>query len=227
MSSFRIISIGALAAHPLWNERGSVRTGHCTTTLIVAGDMRMIVDPGLPPAAIAARLHERSGMRAEDITHVFLTGLDEDHGRGLPAFDRATWWLHEPELDAAAQRLTAQHEGASRHAGPHAAETQAALMHQLNRMKPAPDQLARGVDLFPLPGVSPGMCGVLLPQAGHTVLVCGDAVPTIEHAQQRKVLPGCWNVDQAMESFREALEIADLLIPGRDNQMMNWRHAPP
>jgi glyoxylase-like metal-dependent hydrolase (beta-lactamase superfamily II) len=227
MSSFRIISIGALAAHSLWNERAAVRTGHCTTTLVVAGDMRMIVDPGLPPAVIAARLNERSGLRADDITHVFLTGFDDDHVRGLPAFDRAAWWLHEPELDAAVERLAALREASARLADPAAAESLTMLLQRLDRMKPAPDQLARGVDLFPLPGVSPGTCGLLLPQAGQTVLVCGDAVPTIEHVQQRKVLPGCWDVDQAMESFREALEIADMLIPGRDNQMMNWRHARP
>ena len=33
-SSHRIISIGTLAAHPLWEERNDVRTGHATTTLI-------------------------------------------------------------------------------------------------------------------------------------------------------------------------------------------------
>ena len=56
---------------------------------------------------------------------------------------------------------------------------------------------------------------LLLPRA--TALICGDAVATVEHLQQGKVLPGCFNVDQARESFAEAVEIADLLIPGRDN----------
>jgi hypothetical protein len=31
------------------------------------------------------------------------------------------------------------------------------------------------------------------------------------------VLPECWNREQAIESFKEAIEIADVLIPGRDN----------
>jgi glyoxylase-like metal-dependent hydrolase (beta-lactamase superfamily II) len=174
---------------------------------------------------ITARLNERSGLRPQDITHVFLSGLDEDHCRGLTAFDRAVWWLHEPELEAAAERLAAQREATARLADPAAVESMTTLLQRLERVKPAPDQLGKDIDLFPLPGVSPGTCGVLLPLAGHTVLICGDAVATGEHVQQRKVLPGCCNVDQAMESFHEALEIADVLIPGRDNLLMNWRHA--
>ena len=59
---FRIISIGTLGAHPLWDERQPVRTGHATTTLIRSGDMTVIVDPGLPAPALKARLHERSGL---------------------------------------------------------------------------------------------------------------------------------------------------------------------
>ena len=85
----------------------------------------------------------------------------------------------------------------------------------------APDRLADGVDLFPLPGVSPGCCGLLLPMPQQTVLICGDAVPTIEHLEQGKILPSCWNREQAMESFKEAVEIADVLVPGRDNSMPN------
>ncbi len=36
-ATYRIISIGAFAAHPLWNEQGAQRTAHATTTLIEAG----------------------------------------------------------------------------------------------------------------------------------------------------------------------------------------------
>ncbi|MCR9075788.1 MAG: hypothetical protein NXI07_07100, partial [bacterium] len=72
---FRIISIGTLAANPLWDERSPVRTGHATTTLVRSGDMTLIVDPGLPAPALKARLHERSGLKPEQITHVYLTSF--------------------------------------------------------------------------------------------------------------------------------------------------------
>ena len=44
----RVISIGALSSHELWDEKGSLRTAHATTTLIRSGDRVILVDPGLP-----------------------------------------------------------------------------------------------------------------------------------------------------------------------------------
>ena len=55
----------------------------------------------------------------------------------------------------------------------------------------------------------------------RTVLIAGDAVATIEHLEQGKVLPHCVNLAQAQESFKEAIEIADVIIPGRDNIVLN------
>ena len=49
----------------------------------------------------------------------------------------------------------------------------------------------------------------------------GDTIATLEHLEQGKVLPHVGNLAQAQESFKEALEIADVLIPGRDNIMLN------
>ena len=46
---WRIVSIGTLSSHPLWSERGEVRTGHATTTAIKSGDAMLLVDPSLPP----------------------------------------------------------------------------------------------------------------------------------------------------------------------------------
>ena len=95
----------------------------------------------------------------------------------------------------------------------------------LRRCEPAPDSLLtdRGqrVDLFPLPGVTPGLCGLLIAGARFTTLVCGDAVPTSEHLEQGQVLSNAADVARARESFAEAIEIADLIIPGRDNLVVN------
>ena len=58
-ATVRIISIGALAANPHWGERGAVRPAHATTSLIVAGNAKILVDPSLPPQVIIPRLFER------------------------------------------------------------------------------------------------------------------------------------------------------------------------
>ena len=48
-----------------------------------------------------------------------------------------------------------------------------------------------------------------------------DKIYTKEHLEQGKVLPGCADREKAMESFQESIEIADLIIPGRDNLLVN------
>ena len=55
----------------------------------------------------------------------------------------------------------------------------------------------------------------------QTVLICGDVVATSEHMEQGQILASCWNRDKAMESFKEAIDIADVLVLGRDNAIPN------
>ena len=218
---FRVISIGTLAAHPLWEERLDVRTGHATTTLITAGEANVLVDPSLPAAALVARLGERSRLGPDEITHVFLTSADFLHRRALEAFPSATWLANKPELAAAIAQTAAQLQEAETGGD---AEFVRETEHQrtvLGRIDPASDVIVTGVDLFPLPGVSPGSCGLLLPLPRATVCICGDAIATVEHLKQGKVLPECYDVEQARASFAEVIEIADVLVLGRDNVVVN------
>ena len=231
---FRIISIGCLPAHPLWNERSPVRTGHATTTLISAGKRKILVDPGLPPQMLAARLNDRAGISPQDITDVFLTSFAPDVRRGLQLFDGATWHISETEREVVGVNIaTALKDLVMRRedqGGVAKDESLREILEQdiamLSKCKNAPDSLVERVDLFPLPGVSPGMCGLLLSHARHTVLVCGDAIPTVEHLEQGKSPSPVPDLQAAKASFEEALEIADLLILGRDNIVVNPTKRP-
>ncbi|MDG2423297.1 MAG: MBL fold metallo-hydrolase [Phycisphaerales bacterium] len=214
---YRVISLGTLAANTLWEEAGMVRTPHATTTLIMADSCRILVNPGLPAQVLHARLGERSPIQPGEVTHVFLTSLAEDHRRGLEGFEDAIWLAHEPELLHTRSQLEQAVEDARSHADDETVAICKARLAPLASIKPAPDQIVQGVDLFPLPGVTPGTCGLLLSQPRATVLVAGDAVPTSEHLEQGKVLPSCEDLEQARESFKEAIEIADVIVPGRDN----------
>lgn len=222
----RVISIGALAAHPLWNERAPVRTGHATTTLVRAGDTVILVDPGLPARALVPRLAERAGISARDVTHVFLTSFQPDTTRGLGAFEHATWWVAEAEREGVGVPLAAQLGHLADDADAETIELLSREVALLQKCAPAPDRLAEGVDLFPLPGTTPGTAGLLIVEPSRTTLVTGDAVATSEHLAQGKVLPGVTDVDAAKESFQEAIEIADWIIPGRDNLVANPLRGP-
>ncbi|MBL8990400.1 MAG: MBL fold metallo-hydrolase [Phycisphaerae bacterium] len=225
----RVISIGCLSANPLWGEKAAVRTGHATTTLVRVGPTVIVVDPGLPAPALAARLNERAGLSPEQVTHVFLTRFHPDTVRGLDLFPDAAWLISHEEREgigvplAETLRRTARADAES---GEPDVQTRAALERQINllqRCSAAPQRLADGVDLFPLPGVSPGLTGLLLAEEDRTTLVCGDSVATAEHLARAMVLPNCASVEAARTSFAEAVEVADLLVLGRDNIVFNDR----
>ena len=54
-----------------------------------------------------------------------------------------------------------------------------------------------------------------------TALIAGDAVATEEHLNQGRVLRGALDVAQARESLAEVVEIADVVVPGHDNVLLN------
>jgi glyoxylase-like metal-dependent hydrolase (beta-lactamase superfamily II) len=217
----RVISIGALDLHPLWGERVATRSGHATTTLIRSGGRAILVDPGLPAQALVPRLNERSGLTPDKITHVFLTSFHPHTRRALAAFPEATWWISETERETVGVPLAT----ALRDAMEANDEDTADALHKdvslLQRCAPAPDEIAERVSLFPLPGVTPGMTGLLVADAQHTLVVTGDAIPTVEHLTQGQAPRHATDVERARASLLEAVEIADLLILGRDNLVVN------
>lgn len=218
----RVISIGTLSSHPIRKEGPHTRTGHSTTTLVRSGDRVILVDPGLPAEALIARLDERVGLKPSQVTDVFLTSFHPDGRRAIEAFGGARWLIHGPERESIGVPMAAL----LRDADEQGIKGQAKDMllrdvSILRKFVEAPDELAPGVSLFPLPGVTPGMCGLLIAGTRHTTLICGDAVPTVEHLEEGKILPHVADVDKAKESLLEAIEIADLLVLGRDNVVVN------
>ncbi len=218
-----IVSIGTLSRNPLWQERVPVRTSHATTTLIrttAAEDdktpVTLLVDPSLPGDLLDARLFDRAGIHADAITHVFLTNWRPVHRRGLEKFAHAIWWMNPTEIEAATAALDAAAEHASREDQPldGLIEKEREL---LARVQSAPDSLATDVDLFPLPGYTPGQSGLIISEATRTTLIAGDAVPTAAHFSAGQVFPDCWDLEKAKESLLELFEVADIIIPGHDN----------
>jgi len=223
---WRVISIGVPDANELREERAPVRTGHATTTLIRADDKTIIVDPGLPGQVLEARLRERAGIEPGEVTHVFLTSFRPDVRRGLDLFEQADWFVSEREREAVGVPLVASYRDAEEEGEK---DLQAALeldIAILQRCLPAPDALAEQISLFPLAGVSPGLTGLVIAEPRFTVLIAGDAIPTVEHLEQGKIPKNAMDIEQARESFADAVEIADLMILGRDNVVVNPTKRP-
>lgn len=220
---YRIISIGSLNRHELWPDDAPPRPSHATTTLVRSGDHIILVDPALPPQIIIPRLAERAGLKPSDITDVFLTTFRPAHRMGLGAFEHAKWFVSEREREAVGAGLVEAFRQEEDQ------ETRAMIEGEIALMKkcaPAPDKLAEHVDLFPLPGYTPGTCGLLLAFPATTVMIAGDAVATSEHMEQGRVLRGCFDTEMAQESFIETMQIADVIVPGHDNVVVNPTRRP-
>jgi glyoxylase-like metal-dependent hydrolase (beta-lactamase superfamily II) len=166
-------------------------------------------------------LYERTGLTPEAIDTVFLTNFRPSHRAGLSAFPRARVLIHETERETIRPQLEQMRESIGVES-----EDARTITHELailEACEAAPDKLVEGVDIFPLPGFTPGNCGLLISLPTLTVLLASDAVATQEHFLAAQVLPESYDVKQAGESLREAYEIADMLIPGHDNIFINPR----
>lgn len=216
-----IISIGTLSRNRLWNETDARRTPHATTSLVRAGDRHILIDPGLPPPAIVARLFERTGLTPDRIDTVFLTNFRPSHRAALAAFPRARVIMNEVEQQAVRQHL----ERLIDQAPPQDIDrkTMQDELELLERIAPAEDKLAPAVDLFPLFGYTPGQSGLLVAAPTSTILIAGDAVPTQEHFLAGQVLPDAYDIRAAQDAMREVYEIADQIVPGHDNIFTNPR----
>ena len=218
---FDIISIGTLSRNRLWNEQGPTRTPHATTTLVRTGKRHILVDPGLPPAALGARLYERTGLKPDQIDTVFLTNFRPSHRAGISLFPQARLIIQEFEQQASQQHLQRLIDQAPEEDIDRKLLTQELAL--LESFRIAPDKLAPGVDLFPLFGYTPGTSGLLLAMPTVTVVIAGDAVPTQDHFLAGQVLPDSYDIQAAQEALREVYEIAELIVPGHDNLFLNPR----
>lgn len=222
---FDIISIGTLSRNILWNEPQAVRTPHSTTTLVRMGKRNILIDPGLPAAAIGARLFERTGLRPEQIDTVFLTNFRPAHRGGLALFTRAKVYVHELEQHAVRDHLTRVLGELPEEEDDEDRIRLTAELQLLDSCIAAPDHLAPGIDLFPLFGYTAGTCGLLLSMSTSTVLIAGDAVPTQDHFLAGQVLPDPYDLAGAKEALQEVYEIADIIVPGHDNVFTSPRSA--
>jgi len=219
---FCVVSIGALSHNRLWGETAAVRTSHATTTYIADGQRRILVDPSLPAAVLAARLGERTGVNLKDITDVFCTTVRPVHRRSIEAMPTARWWAGQQELDCFGRYLEQATDSADRLSSEGAAAARAELK-LLDRFSPAPDKFTEQISLFPLPGPSDGSAGLLLTPPQTTVVIAGDAALTAEHVSRGQVWRGSADLEKALASLQELLEIADIIIPGHDNLMVTPR----
>ncbi|MCG3137400.1 MAG: hypothetical protein HJJLKODD_01244 [Phycisphaerae bacterium] len=220
--SVDLISIGTLSRNRFWNETGSRRASHATTTLLRDGSMAVLVDPSLPAEILRSRLDERTGLTPERVNQVFLTCFRPIHRRGLELFRHATWLMHADELGAVRHYLEGVQRSSELKDEPVDPLVRAELS-LLSRIEPAPDELTESIHLFPCAGTTPGAAALLALQPDRTIAVAGDAVISRDYYERRQVFEQHSDVQAAVQALVELIEIADWIIPGHDDWIFNER----
>ena len=127
--------------------------------------------------------------------------------------------MHEPEIQSASEAI--QDEIRRAENDPAVVNILEEHLGLLANFTSPEDNPFPSVDLFPIPGFTMGSCGLLLPLPKQTILITGDTVATTEHLRRGTVLQNCADIELAKGSLVECIEIADIIIPGRDNIILN------
>jgi len=213
---YSVISIGALSKNRLWGESAQVRTAHATTTVVFDEDKVILVDPSLPAQALGPVFNERTGKQLGDVTDVFCTTLRPVHRRSIMALPEANWWASQDEIESHRAKLVALLDSASRLDPQQTTDVEADLK-LLESFHPAPETFTRQVTVYPMVGPTPGSAGLLLTPPTMSIIIAGDAVLTAAHMARGQVWQGCDDLEKALASLQDALEFADVIIPGHDN----------
>lgn len=209
---YDIIVIGHMKWTIYFNEtkdnllRGEPST--CTSTLIRGKDntgknFNLIIDPTLRVKSedFYFDINRRTGLCPSDITHCFATHEHMDHFFGFNYFPDIEWLAPKPVVE---QLRRSEHIDAS-------------------KIKEVHGEFLPGVYALPIPGHKNSLHGVAFIFNKRKIIIAGDSVMTKYHykAITTNETIDEDNVELAKQNIRRLKEIADIIIPGHDNIIIN------
>lgn len=213
IDDYEVIVIGHLKWNPYFGElvdappRGDPST--CTSTMI-RGKLEngepfvLMIDPTLrvTPEDYYFDINRRTGLHPEDITHCYVTHSHYDHQAGLAYFPGAVWYAAKPVAEELSR-------------SPYIDGT---------RVIGVEGEFLPGVYAVALPGHMRQLHSAAFRKNGRRVVVAGDGVMTRDHFRHRTTMFG-EDSKVAADTIRMLEEMADIIIPGHDNLIVNDRRA--
>lgn len=196
-----VVTIGNLSRNRYWGESDAkgVRPAICTCTVVQGEGFRLIVDPSLSSADEMAReLDRRTGLKLRDLTAVFITHEHGDHWFGLAHFPEARWFA-APEVSIALNKTNQLPKPVESMAG----------------------RLFDEVDILPSPGHTLSHHSLRLDCDGLSVVIAGDAVPTLDFWRERRGYYNCVDFELSARTMEKIAGLADLVVPGHDNYFLS------
>ena len=192
-----LISIGNLSRNRYWGESDdkAYRTAICTSTVVRGKGFTLIVDPPYGDEdQMSLELSRRTGLQRSDVSAVFLTHEHGDHIVGAKHFPKAQLLASSPVADILNQ---------SEKAG--------------GRVTGAKASLFGCIEVIHTPGHTLTHHSLRFDWQGHSVLIAGDAVMTLDFWRERRGYFNSADSGAAKATIERLTGVADLVVPGHGN----------
>lgn len=203
---WKTLTLGHLSRNKFWGESDAAQYHSvvATTTLVQTDGFNILVDPTLPVEQTEALLQLHAGLRREDIHIVYATHYHGDHRVDADQYPNAKQYMSAASLQDAQAAIEEVRQGRG----------VPAFVMGLEDFLPAPEQLAPGVTLYPLPGHTDGNTGLMLAASEGRVLLAGDTIMGEEYFCAGE---GYWfntSAEKTHISILRAAQDADIVVPG-------------
>lgn len=192
----------------------------CSTSLVVAGDQRIVVDPSTKYSRQKILKGLASlGLGPKDIDTVVLTHYHLDHVANFDMFGNARLFIHANDLGrlhSLAGRLTL--------AGLKAIQREFcfSIRDFVGRLRPVSElKLDSSLDILETFGHTGGSISLRV-SGQKRVVISGDALTRMEFAEEFSMRPqdGDNAADPYWRSFAKVLESGEIFVPGHDRPFM-------
>lgn len=203
---WKTLTLGHLSRNKFWGESDTAQYHSvvATTTLVQTDGVNILVDPTLPIAQTEALLRLHAGLGRADIHMVYATHFHGDHRVDAADYPNAKLYMSAATLADGQAALEEVKQGRGI----------PAFVAGLDKFSPAPQTLAPGVQLYPLPGHTDGNTGLMLDAPEGKVLLAGDTIMGEEYFCAGE---GYWfntSAEKTHASIIQASKDADLVVPG-------------